>query len=379
MNFIYMPEMEPLKIRLYKLLIIILLSVLGVSPGIAQESEDSLDTHKASLSAYPYAYYTPETQLAIGAGGVFTFYTERDSMLNPSKVTFSGFYSTIKTYELSLTSNLFFARNKMASTMDIRYSHKVDRFYGVGNDTPDLGTEEYVLDNVGGMIDFQIPANIVISDRAGLVLEYRDYSITDTKENPYLNSDIPFPGKEGGVVSGVGLIWVWDNRDQIFFPNSGGITEAKTIFYTKDMVSDFTFSWVEINARRYWSLAPDQVIAAQIYLNTVGGKPPFFKLPALGGSSIMRGYFQGRYRDFDYLALQVEYRQYFWRRWGFVLFAGTGDVAEEITSIQLRYLKPTYGFGLRFLFDQKQKINLRMDIGFGLHTNGIYFGIEEAF
>ncbi len=61
----------------------------------------------------------------------------------------------------------------------------------------------------------------------------------------------------------------------------------------------------------------------------------------------------------------------------FIIFSGV--VAEEITSIQLRYLKSTYGFGLRFLFDKKQKINLRMDVGFGLHTNGIYFGIEEAF
>jgi len=368
-----------MQIRSNSYLIIFLVMMIAANQSSAQESNDSLNTYSTSLSAYPYAYYTPETQLAIGAGGVFTFYTKKDSMLNPSKVTFSGFYSTNKSYELSMKSNLFFSRNMMASTIDIKYSHKIDRFYGVGNNTPDLGTEEYFLDNAGGMIDFQIPASIVISDRAGLVLEYRDYSISDTKENPYLNSDIPFPGKEGGVVSGVGLIWVWDNRDQIFYPNSGGITEAKSIFYTQDLFSDFTFSWIEINARRYWSLAPDQVIATQIYLNTVGGKPPFFKLPALGGSKIMRGYFQGRYRDFDYLAVQVEYRQYFSRRWGFVLFIGAGDVAEEITSLQLRYLKPTYGFGLRFLFDQKQKINLRMDIGFGLHTNGIYFGIEEAF
>jgi hypothetical protein len=36
--------------------------------------------------------------------------------------------------------------------------------------------------------------------------------------------------------------------------------------------------------------------------------------------------------------------------------------------------------GLRFLFNKKQKINLRMDLGFGQDGNsGVYFGIEEAF
>jgi hypothetical protein len=93
----------------------------------------------------------------------------------------------------------------------------------------------------------------------------------------------------------------------------------------------------------------------------------------------MRGYFKGRYRDEHYFATQVEYRQYFWWRLGFVAFVGAGDVVPEITSLQIRKLKPSYGFGLRFLFDKEQKINLRMDIGFGRNTNGVYFGIEEAF
>jgi outer membrane protein assembly factor BamA len=267
----------------------------------------------------------------------------------------------------------------MASTIDIRYSHKVDRFYGIGNNTPELGTEEYVLDNVGGIVDFQLPATIVISDRAGIVIEYRNYTIADKKENPYLNSDIPYIGKQGGEVSGMGLVWVWDNRDHLFFPNHGGFTQAKVLFYSKDMGSDFTYSWLEVNARRYWAFSPDHVLATQVYLNTVGGTPPFFKLPALGGSNVMRGYFQGRYRDDNYLAIQLEYRQYFWWRFGYVVFAAAGDVADELTSIQLRYLKPSYGAGIRFLFNKEQKINLRMDIGFGKNTNGIYFGIEEAF
>ena len=93
----------------------------------------------------------------------------------------------------------------------------------------------------------------------------------------------------------------------------------------------------------------------------------------------MRGYFFGRYRDRDYFAFQAEYRQYFWRRFGFVAFAGFGDVARDLTALSLYRLKPTYGFGLRFLFNEDEKINLRADIGFGKDTNGVYFGIEEAF
>ena len=94
----------------------------------------------------------------------------------------------------------------------------------------------------------------------------------------------------------------------------------------------------------------------------------------------MRGYFEGRYRDNVYSMLQLEYRQYFWWKFGFVAFAGMGDVAHELLSFKLKNFKYSYGLGLRFLFNKEEKVNLRMDIGIGQDGNsGIYFGIEEAF
>lgn len=94
----------------------------------------------------------------------------------------------------------------------------------------------------------------------------------------------------------------------------------------------------------------------------------------------MRSYFTGRYRDKFYSAIQLEYRQYFWRKLGFVVFGGLGDVAQEFIKFDFTELKYSYGMGLRFLFNKKQKINLRMDFGFGQDGNsGVYFGIEEAF
>ena len=80
------------------------------------------------------------------------------------------------------------------------------------------------------------------------------------------------------------------------------------------------------------------------------------------------------------MMLQLEYRQYFWKSFGFVVFGGAGNVAKELTAYDFSTMKYSFGGGLRYLFNKKQKINLRMDVGFGLDGNmGIYFGIEEAF
>lgn len=94
----------------------------------------------------------------------------------------------------------------------------------------------------------------------------------------------------------------------------------------------------------------------------------------------MRGFFEGRYRDKVYIMFQLEYRQYFWWKLGFVVFAGVGDVSSEVTKFRVDQLKYSFGVGLRFLFDEESKVNLRVDLAFGTGGNsGIYFGIEEAF
>jgi hypothetical protein len=148
-NLIFSSEYRFQKWAFTKIVIYIFLT-LTLQNSYAEEIPDSTKKYDASLSAYPFLYYTPETQLAFGAGGVFTFYSDHDPILNPSNITFSGFYSTIKTYELSIVSNLFFRKNTMASVIDLTYGNIVERFYGVGNNTPDLGNEEFVLQNAGG-------------------------------------------------------------------------------------------------------------------------------------------------------------------------------------------------------------------------------------
>jgi hypothetical protein len=121
------------------------------------------------------------------------------------------------------------------------------------------------------------------------------------------------------------------------------------------------------------------VVAAQIFGSQVGGYPPFYEMSALGGGQIMRGYYYGRFRDKIYTAGQIELRTFFWKRLGGVVFGGMGNVSDNYKGLELRQSRFSFGGGLRFKFNQAEKINIRMDIGFGRGTSGVYFGMEEAF
>src|SRR5258705_12701473 len=57
--------------------------IAGAAAGAAATAAGSAVPVKnldMKISAYPYAYYTPETEPAVGAGGIVTFYTGTDKV-----------------------------------------------------------------------------------------------------------------------------------------------------------------------------------------------------------------------------------------------------------------------------------------------------------
>jgi outer membrane protein assembly factor BamA len=359
---------------------------IGVTATRATATPDSITTkpdgntpHTTALKAFPYIYYTPETELAAGVGGILTFYTGPDSILHPSNMGISGYYSTNGQYNISLTPKLYYSRNDVYASASVNLGHIVDKFFGIGNETPDLGDESYVTDRYGAEFTFEIPPVVFeMGLRSGLVYKLQYNDIADVEQNPYLQND-SIPGSTGGTISGLGLIWVWDSRNQTFYPTAGALGKIKFVTYSSWLGSDYPYVTLVVDERRYLSLSKNQVLAFQAYVSIASGVAPFYELPALGGQNRMRGYYEGRYRDNVYLTSQIEFRQHVWGRWGFVVFGAVGDVAAEMIDFRLDQLKLAGGAGLRWMLNKEQKVNVRMDMGFGKDTNGVYFGVEEAF
>ncbi|WP_367278091.1 BamA/TamA family outer membrane protein [uncultured Algibacter sp.] len=345
--------------------------------SIIVRQQDSTKIKKVSFNGYPYIFYTPETEAAFGAGGIALFYTKKSETLRPSKIGFGAYYTSNDQYKFSIKPSIYFNSNNLVINMPVSYGYRVDKFWGIGNNTIDSGTEQYLRQDFEFELEVQVPPILLFSDRAGLIIEYKNTDIVDGKNNEFINNEL-VNGSKGGNIFGIGLNLLWDRRDNLFYPTSGHFQSIKFIVHPEP--SDFIYTTFELDARYYKEFKKDQVFATNLYVKSVGKNAPFYELPALGGQNRMRGYFLGRYRDQTYAMLQGEYRQYFWKRFGFVAFAGIGDVGEEIINLNIGELKYSYGGGLRYLFNKKEKVNFRMDVGIGKDGNtGIYFGIEESF
>lgn len=364
--------------------IIFLFILFSQAALFAQEKEnpviisDTLDLKTFGFLAYPYLFYSPETQFAFGAGGIVFFRTTTKTFIQPSKVVFSGYYTSNQQYYIGIKPEVYFpGEYEIFLLTNIIFSKEILKFYGLGNQTPEIDNASYEMD-VFKIIVEAYKNNFLISGfQTGINFKYSNNEMIDKKDNPNLISG-DVPGQNGGTTSGIGLGGFYDTRDNLFYPTKGGFYKFSFTAFNSFLGSDFNYARYILDLRRFISYA-DNIFAMQIYSELSTGTPPFFDTPALGGSVHMRGYFEGRYRDRQYITGQLEYRKILWWRIGGILFFSTGDVADRFRDFKLSTLKFSYGAGLRFVFDQSERINLRVDYGRGRGSDGIYFNIEEAF
>jgi outer membrane protein assembly factor BamA len=348
------------------------------SIGIVFSQEDSLSSSDIDFFGYPYAFYTPETNFAIGAGGILYFRTADDKVLNLSSILLSGYYTINNQYNITLSPEIYFAENKYLSAGKFNFGKFLDKFYGYGSDSEEIANPEYFTHNFGINLNFQ--ADITKNFQIGGIYDFLYSDITDKKSNPFLINDEVL-GSDGGISSGLGLKLAWDSRDYIYLPTEGGYYIFSVVYYGALLGSDFTFNDYLVDLRRYFKLAEGHVFTLQVYGNFVGGDPPFYEMPRLGGSVTMRGYFEGRYRDRYFMCAQVEYKTWLVKKWnlGVVGFYGIGDVAYEFQDFEIRKFKHSVGFGLRYIFDKEERLTIRADFAFGKNSTGVYFAMQEAF
>lgn len=183
-------------------------------------------------------------------------------------------------------------------------------------------------------------------------------------------------GNKGQKISGLGLVLGFDTRDNIFQPNKGSFHQAQIISYRPVLGSEFTFTQYRLDLRRYYPVYKRQILAVQAWYSFTAGHSPFQQVSLIGGSDVMRGYFEGKYRDRNAMVYQAEYRIPVYRKLGLVCFASAGQVADTIPSFSFKKFR--YGGGLGFRYQLTDDgLNLRLDLAYG-DQSSFYFGLNEV-
>ena len=331
---------------------------------------------------YPTLAFSPETSWELGVSSLYVYSAKRDLSNRLSELKAFTFYTLENQYGLWLDHAVYTDQNKWFFYGRARYQSFPLFYYGVGRDAP--SSVQSVIDGEYILIRERILRETLPSFYVGFGFDYQALNRVQYEGHSDASADVVIPsvGTMGSSNLGFGLGLLYDNIHNAMNPRDALYSELAFLRYSTGAGSDFDFTSYIVDNRIYRPIRKNTVLAAQLYGQFTQGNPPFNMLSLMGGESLMRGYYLGRYRDKNLVAGQVEYRILpfsFSKRFGASAFMAVGQVFGDDHAFQWKQFLPAGGAGLRFLLFPEKDIYTRLDVAFTQEGRGVYIFIGEAF
>jgi len=349
---------------------------------------DSVVNNKSDLSqpqllVYPTLAFAPETSWEFGLSALYVYFAKRDTTNRLSEINAFTFFTLENQYGFWFDHAIYSDQNRWFFLGRARIQSFPLFYHGIGNDTPKEFLARVEANQI--LIKERVLRNLKNDLYLGLEFDYQRLAETDfvldDPQNP--NFELPL-GHEGSSNIGLGLGLIQDNRHNVLNVRKGLFSELAFLHYNPAWGSTHKFTSLISDTRVYRPMGKNNVLAMQLLGQFNFGDVPFNQLALMGGESIMRGYYYGRYRDRNQLAAQIEYRFLplpfnFTDRIGMAIFAGAGSVFNQEENLNISDFVFSGGAGLRFLLFPKKDIWTRLDFAVTEEGTGFYIFIGESF
>lgn len=346
---------------------------------------------KPSFIPFPIVFSQPETGLGYGIAMLPVWRFGADTAVRKSNARLLAWRTQNNQSLVQLMHNVFTPGEQYLVSGELSYYYKFPiNYYGYGPRTSrdDKSVIEYKLIIASQRVLRRVRRNTFVG------LQYRFTNLRDVQVRQNIDEGTPRqrpslllqrPAREyqqNTAVSGLGPSLLYDGRDNILSTFRGNYLEMTALLNGAALGSDYRFTRFLLDARHFQPLRPSSktILATQLVVQFNTGTVPFRELANLGGDKILRGYYDGRYRDRQLLALQAELRRPLFWRFNGVVFGSLGQVGNTLGALADSPVKATGGAGIRFKYNRRDRLNIRFDYGFGRDgSSGFYFSIGEAF
>lgn len=318
-------------------------------------------------------HYSSDTKLGLGlvAAGNYR-HDMADTLTIPSNVSLYGDVSTVGFYLIGLRGTHIFPRDSYRINYNLYFYSFPTKFWGIGYESGKYSQNETKFKQFYFKGTVDVLKHISGGLFGGVVAEYDRIDARDV-------TDIHL--WQGQALStnsvGVGLKVQYDTRDSHTEPHSGWLLTLNQQFFPRFLANDYAFSLTALKLSHYRKVWTGGVLAGLVSGRFTYGNVPWGMLSTFGGSSGMRGYYEGRYRDKCGLDATLELRQHIWHRIGAAVWVGAGTVVPRLSDMSWRKVLPCFGVGYRWEF--KKRCNVRLDFGVGRGETAFIFNINEAF
>lgn len=345
---------------------------------------------KPKFTPFIAPVYTPEVDLMLTIGGLFTFKVNvLDSILQRSSVPFSVGYSTNGSFSVNFRPYIYGKNDKWRIFGNLWLKNMPDNYWGVGyqngkNVMKSDSTTAY--QRFWWQLDFNFIRKVAKNLFAGVKLDLNKTEASDL--NPRMVED-EYVVRQGTEFknSGIGGIIQYDSRDFTVNAYSGLYVSLSATAFRSFLHGTTNYNEYLLDYRQYKQIKrPGRTIAWQIKMELNTDDVPWTDMAMLGTPFDLRGYISGRYRDKSVTLGIVEYRHMFMRKTpnkkgsykskhGFVTWVGTGAISPLVRK-STDFL-PNVGIGYRF--EIQDRMNARIDFGIGEDSRAFYVSFNEAF
>ena len=307
---------------------------------------------KIDWSIAPGPNYSSDVGFGIGflLAGLYRI-DRTDSVTAPSNVSIYGNFTTEKFVLLRFSGDNIFNKNKQ------RLSYSGARF-------EDTGMVQYMNDiKADAAAGKPVPGGKM----GELYNLWQEERYDPAKQDPFSNYIAETGDNPNAFNTSLGIFAQYDTRDVTFNASKGVFIKAEAKWYPEWLGNTRrSFGRFTLTFDYYLKLWKGAVLAYDLYADMMAGTPSWHMYAKMGGMERMRGYYEGRYRDKRLIETQFELRQKIYRRHGIVGWIGGGQVWG---TEQFRWGNTLCSFGCGYRFEFKNKMNIRLDYGWGNFGN----------
>jgi hypothetical protein len=349
------------------------------------KNQEKIDQGKFMITPLAGPAYTPELGFTLAVGIMTSFKTNRqDSLIQRSSAPILAGLSTTGAYFLGSELTTFWCHDKLRMYADINFKNMPDNYWGVGfqegkdnpkSDTTTKYIRTWVQFNPKVLWQFKkhwfAGANIDFNYTKG------SEACAGVTADPYYAefNDKPFNG-------GLGAVFQYDSRDMPVNAWSGAFAELSATVYGSYLGGQNNYQMYDVDLRKYFKIRrAGRILAVELRGRFGQGDVPYGEMSQPGSPFDLRGYTWGRYRDESMFFAITEYRHMFLKRngrvgsHGIVFWLGAGTLSDTVDEFG-NWL-PNIGLGYRY--QVQERMNLRLDFGFGTESRGFYFNFNEAY
>lgn len=345
----------------------LILLALSISQFTFSETKKDSTKKNISFVPIPYLNYNRSFGFSFGAVPMMMYKLNKNDTVSPSSISGAiGVYTTEKTWFAMAFSKFYFNEDKWRATL----------FGGRGN----INFQFYLDHPLSpGYIDYNTIADVFMVEMQRKIIDKLYVGINYTYIKMITNFDVAEGVEQTEFFNGLGGIVSYDDRDDVYYPHKGFITNLKYNAFPEFLDNESVSQKLELDYNHYFEMKNKKDVFAFRFYGGLGLGDLSFNQQFVIGRDDIRGYTKGKYRGDQLVSLQGEYRWNPYKKIGFVGFAGIASVFNTINESDDGKILPGAGVGFRYMVFPKNKMNVGLEAAIGDGDWGIYFRIGESF